>query len=159
MKCMSPCVKRVFLSAKRAFLFAKRGARTEAGSAAVEFAIIFPVALIFFCGLLAYGLYFGAAHSVQQLAADAARASVAGLDDSERVSIAVAHVASSSGSYPLLTSNRITVTALPLAADPTQFEVRVAFNSVDLPIWALSGLVPLPSPLIERAAVITRGGY
>ncbi len=134
-------------------------AQADAGSAAVEFALIFPVALIFFCGLLAYGLYFGAAHSVQQLAADAARASVSGLNDSERASIASAHVAASGGVYPLLRADRIAVAAHPLAADPSQFEVRVSFNSQDLPIWLLSGLVPLPGKVIERTAVIKRGGY
>lgn len=133
--------------------------RNEGGAAAVEFAVVFPVALVFFCGLLAYGLYFGAAHSVQQLAADAARASVSGLDDAERTSIAHAHVAASGGSYPLLSSEHISVTAGALAADPSQFEVRVAFDSQNLPIWALAGLVPLPQKTIERVAIVKRGGY
>jgi Flp pilus assembly protein TadG len=136
-----------------------RTTKHEGGAAAVEFAFVFPVALIFFCGLLAYGLYFGAVHSVQQLAADAARASVSGLTDAERVSIAQAHVAASGGGYPLLSASHISVTAQALAADPSQFEVKVTFNSEDLPIWALSGLVPLPNKIIERVAIIKRGGY
>ncbi len=136
-----------------------RGVRDASGAAAVEFAFVFPVALIFFCGLLAYGLYFGAAHSVQQLAADAARASVGGLDDAERRAIATAHIAASGGNYPLLRADRISVSAQSLAADPSQFEVRVAFDSSDLPIWVLRGLVPLPQQTIERAAIIKRGGY
>lgn len=144
---------------RSAFASAVRAARTDSGAAAVEFACIFPVALIFFCGLLAYGIYFGAAHSVQQLAADAARASVSGLDNAERASIAQAHVLASGGSYPLLSGDRISVSAHPLAADPSQFEVRVSYNSEDLPIWVLSGLVPLPDKTIERVAVIKRGGY
>jgi len=129
------------------------------GAAAVEFALIFPVALIFLLGLLAYGLYLGAAHSVQQLAADAARASVAGLSDAERASIALAHVSNSAGGYPLLRADRLTVEAAPLDADPGAFEVSVAFDSEDLPIWAFSGLVPLPPKVIERHAIIKRGGY
>lgn len=136
-----------------------RGLRDVGGAAAVEFAFVFPVALIFFCGLLAYGLYFGAAHSVQQLAADAARASVGGLDDAERAAIVNAHIAASGGNYPLLSADRISVTAQALAADPSQFEVRVAFDSSDLPIWVLQGLVPLQRKTIERAAIIKRGGY
>lgn len=131
----------------------------ESGSIAVEFALIFPVALIFFMGLLAYGIYFGAAHSVQQLAADAARASVGGLNDAERASIANAHVAAGGGAYPLLNPERISVSARSLDADPSQFEVRIIFDSAELPIWALSGLVPLPGKIIERAAVVKRGGY
>lgn len=136
-----------------------RIAQSDGGGSAVEFALIFPVALIFFCGLLAYGLYFGATHSVQQLAADAARASVSGVTDAERVSIATAHVVASGGNYPLLRADRISVSAQALASDPSQFEVKVSFNSEDLPIWALSGLVPLPEKTIERVAIITRGGY
>lgn len=136
-----------------------RLARADGGAAAVEFALVFPVALLFLCGLLAYGIYIGAAHSVQQLAADAARASVSGLSDAERTSIAAAHVAASSASYPFLRPNRISVSAHALSADPSQFEVRVAFDSSDLPIWALSGLVPLPGKTIARVAIIKRGGY
>ncbi len=137
----------------------RRFGGAQGGSIAVEFALIFPVALIFLMGLLAYGIYFGAAHSVQQLAADAARASVGGLDDAERASIAHAHVAASGGAYPLLQPDRISVSAASLVADPSQFEVRIAFDSSDLPIWVLSGLVPLPRKTIERAAVVKRGGY
>jgi Flp pilus assembly protein TadG len=139
--------------------FSARRFETNAGSIAVEFALIFPVALMFFAGLLAYGLYFGASHAVQQLAADAARASVSGLSDVERTAIAEAHVAASGNNYPFLRADRISVVAQPLAGDPTQFEVRVAFDSADLPIWALSGLVPLPQKTIARSAIIKRGGY
>lgn len=139
--------------------FWRRVRHEERGAIAVEFALVFPLAIIFFMGLLAYGIYFGAAHSVQQLAADAARASVGGLNDGERASIARAHVAASGASYPLLSSDRISVSARSLEADPSQFEVRVSFDSGALPIWALSGLVPLPDKTIERAAVVKRGGY
>lgn len=131
----------------------------ECGAALVEFALVFPVALLFLCGLLAYGLYFGAAHAVQQLAADAARATVAGLSDAERAAIAEAHVAASGGSYPLLRRDRLAVVARPLTSDPDQFQVRITFDSADLPIWAFSGLVPLPEKVIERSATIGRGGY
>ncbi len=50
--------------------------KAEDGAAAVEFAIVSPVFLLIVVGILAYGLYFGAANSVQQLAADAARAAM-----------------------------------------------------------------------------------
>lgn len=137
----------------------RRALSERGGSAAIEFALIFPIGLIFFCGMIAYGLYFSAAHSLQQLAADAARASVGGLDDSERATIARAHVAASGGNYPFLKQNRMAVSAEPLVADPSQFQVRIAFDSRDLPIWVFSGLIPLPEQTIERTAVIARGGF
>ena len=136
-----------------------RALRDRGASAAVEFALVFPIGLIFFCGLVAYGLYFSVAHSVQQLAADAARATVGGLNDAERANIARTHIASSGGSYPLLDINRLTVSAQPLAADPAQFEVRLLFDSGNLPIWLFSGLIPLPDKTIVRTAVISRGGF
>lgn len=143
----------------RAGKFFPRGALGDSGATAIEFALVFPVALVFFCGLLAYGIYFGAVHSVQQLAADAARASVSGLSDAERKAIVEQHVAASGGGYPLLSAERLSVSAGALAADPSQFAVRVSFDAGDLPIWALSGLVPLPAKSIERVAIIKRGGY
>jgi len=133
--------------------------KSDAGGSAIEFALIFPVALVFLCGLLAYGLYLGAAHSVQQLAADAARASVGGLNDAERVAIVHAHVTASGANYPLLRPDRVSVAAQALPADASQFEVKVSFNSEDLPIWLLADLVPLPPKTIERVAIVKRGGY
>jgi hypothetical protein len=35
----------------------------------------------------------------------------------------------------------------------------VRFDASDLPIWFMSGLVPLPPKIIERSASIKRGGY
>ena len=62
--------------------------RRTSGAAALEFAVVLPVFLAVMLGILAYGIYFGAVHSAAQLAADAARASVAGLSDDERAAIA-----------------------------------------------------------------------
>lgn len=54
--------------------------RHQHGTAVIEFAILTPVYLLLLTGMLAYGIYFGAAHALQQLAADAARTAIAGLD-------------------------------------------------------------------------------
>ena len=66
--------------------------RNEAGAAAAEFAVVAPIFIFFGLGIIAYAIYFGAAHSVQQLAADAARSSVAGLSASERQSIVLGFI-------------------------------------------------------------------
>src|SRR5690606_41507901 len=81
----------------------RRAISNTAASSAVEFALIAPVFLLLVFGALAYGIYFVAAHAVQQLAADAARAAVAGLTGTERTALAVAFVAINCGNYgPLL---------------------------------------------------------
>lgn len=131
----------------------------QRGASAVEFAIVAPLFLVLVLALLAYGIYLGSVHSVEQLAADAARASIAGLSDAERIQIATAHVATNTPDYPLLDVTKVTVVAGPSTADPSQFRVSVRFDSSNLPIWVVAGLVPMPDPIIVRTTVIKRGGY
>lgn len=128
------------------------------GASAVEFAVVLPVLLVVLCGIYGYGVYIGASHSVAQLAADAARASVAGLSDEEREQIASEHVARSAGDYLLLTADKVKVTAAPSPGDPSIFQVAVNFDAADLPIFGLEHVLPLPSKTIMRTASIRRGG-
>lgn len=132
--------------------------RDKSGVAAIEFAIVLPVFLLLICGILAYGIYFGAAHGVAQLAADAARVSVAGLDDAERARLATAHINANASGFAFIDRAKVTVAAGPSPADPAQFMVDVRYDSSDLPIWIFSGLVPLPAKVIERSSTIRRGG-
>ncbi|MDX2259149.1 MAG: TadE/TadG family type IV pilus assembly protein [Hyphomicrobiaceae bacterium] len=131
----------------------------RSGAAAVEFAVVAPVFLLMLIAMLAYGIYLGAAHGTAQLAADAARAAVAGLSDAERVTIAEDHIRRNAGSYPLLDASRVSVVAGPLPGDVTQFRVAVRFDATNLPIWGFANLIPLPESTIERVATIKRGGY
>jgi Flp pilus assembly protein TadG len=137
----------------------RRLSRNSEGASAIEFAIVAPFLLMLVLGMLSFGLYIGTAHGVAQLAADAARASIAGLTDPERESIAVRHVTETADSYTLLESGHVAVQAAPDPADPTQFVVAVTYDASDLPIWVFSGLLPLPNRNIVRTATIKRGGY
>jgi len=110
-------------------------------------------------GTLFYGMYFAAAHSVQELAADAARASVAGLNTSERQQIVTSYVAGSSGNYLLLREADVTASGQPHAGDPLRFDVTVRVASSNLPAGMLDKLFPVPSTTIERTAVVRIGGF
>jgi Flp pilus assembly protein TadG len=57
------------------------------GVAAIEFALIAPVFFLLLLGIAAYGIYFSAISSLQELTADAALASVAGVSAAERQTI------------------------------------------------------------------------
>lgn len=130
----------------------------QSGTAAVEFAAVLPAYLVVCLGILAYGIYFGACHSVQQLAADAARYSIAGLNNQERVALSTAYVRTNASSYPLLDPTKISVSSQPSEQDDSNLTVRVTYDAKDLPIWRLVKFVTLPTPLIARVAVIHRGG-
>lgn len=130
----------------------------KGGASAVEFALLAPVFLLLVLGAICYGIYFGAAHSIQQLAADAARAAVAGLSDDERTALATAFVSANGASYVLIDPEKLTIAAAPSAADPDQFLVSLAYDASDLPIWNIYPPIPLPDQVIAFTSTIRNGG-
>lgn len=128
----------------------------RSGSTAVEFAIISPVLILMLLGILVYGGYFMLSHSLQQMANDAARASIAGLTDTERSTLAQTAVTNDVQSYSYLTPQLLSVNYV----DQNQvLTVTLTYNASNSPFWALNGLVPMPSPTLVRSASVQIGGY
>ena len=134
-----------------------RFGRNSEGAAAVEFAIIAPVFILLFMGMVAYGIYFGAMHSLQQLAADAARASLAGLDDPERNSLVTRFIDENAGDYAFISRDKLEVETGSNSGG-TQFVVRLRYNAEELPIWTLLEDLPLPGKTMSRTSTIRVGG-
>lgn len=132
--------------------------KNESASSAVEFAILAPVFLMLVIGMLAYGIYFGAAHTVQQLAADAARATISGLSAPERSRIVDDFIERNASAYILIDKRRLIHTAKDSRTDPDQYVVEVSYDASLLPIWSLYPPIPLPSPTISFASTIRKGG-
>ncbi|MBK1795225.1 pilus assembly protein [Devosia sp. WQ 349] len=128
------------------------------GAAAVEFAILTPVFLFLLTGMLAYGIYFGASLSLQQLAADAARTSIAGINDTERRTLVQRFLVKNAGAYVLLNTATIAHSFEITRKDANQFAVTLTYDASDLPIWNLYVPLPLPSKIIEHQATIRNGG-
>ena len=78
-------------------------------ASAVEFALVMPIFLLVLFGIIVYGSYLAMVHGLQQLTAEAARASIGGLSDSERLSLATSDIDSNVGTYPLLAPDRRTI--------------------------------------------------
>ncbi|HEY3637061.1 MAG TPA: TadE/TadG family type IV pilus assembly protein [Rhizomicrobium sp.] len=128
----------------------------RAGAAAIEFAILTPIFLIFLLGIVCYGGYFWMAHSLQQLANDAARSAVAGLTASERQSLAQSTFNAEIGSYSTLNPALATVT---YQGTTNVFSINVSYNANGTPFWAAAYLIPMPSTTIVRAAAVQLGGF
>ncbi len=133
--------------------------RDRDGASAVEFAIVFPVFLLVFFGILCFGAYLAVVHGVQQLTAEGARASIAGLNDSERLTLAQGNINANVASYPLISASNIAVRSA--ATDPATgtFTLTVQYDASEMFIFGLPGLVPAPNPIITRTSAIQRGGY
>jgi Flp pilus assembly protein TadG len=128
------------------------------GAAAVEFAMLLPVFLVLVFGIVVFGSYLTMVHGVQQLAAEAARSSVAGITDQERSSIANSYVTANIGTYPLIAANNVSVNAATSPADPNVFVVTVSYNASSMFIYSLP-FVPSPPSTIVRSAAIPYGGF
>ncbi|MGN6538414.1 MAG: TadE/TadG family type IV pilus assembly protein [Mesorhizobium sp.] len=129
-----------------------------AATSAIEFAMLAPIFILLLLGMVAYGIYFGASHSVQQIAADAARTALSGLDQAERQSLATAFVQRNAAGYPFIDPGKISVTAQDSTADADQFVVAVQYDARDLPIWNLLSGLPLPGTTIAKRSTIRIGG-
>jgi Flp pilus assembly protein TadG len=137
-----------------------RGFRTcQRGSNAVEFALIAPVLMLMLFGIIAFGYIFGVYHGVQQIAAEAARASVSGMNDPEREAIAREFVANNASAYPMLDPAKLQVTTTQSGPPRQTFEVAISYDMSDTVFANFASLVALPPPLVERRAVVQRGGY
>jgi Flp pilus assembly protein TadG len=132
--------------------------RDTRGSSAVEFALLTPVFLLMLTGMLAYGIYFGAAHSLQQLAADAARTAIAGLNQTERDLFVQRFLDTNAGDYMLIDRDRLSFSIGDKPDDPNQYHVTLSYDATQLPIWNLYPPLPLPSDQIAVSSTIRRGG-
>ncbi len=130
----------------------------ESGTSAVEFALLSPLYFLLMMGIAAYGIYFGVSHSLQQVAADAARTAIAGLSAEERRQLAARYVALNAGTYPLIDMRHLRVETGDSEGDPTQFVVELDYDALSLPIWNLFDGLPLPPVVISRASTIRIGG-
>lgn len=133
-------------------------ARDARGTAAVEFAILTPVFLLLLTGMMAYGVYFGAAHSLQQLAADAARTAIAGLTEGERNRLVNAYLDANADSYMLIDRRLLTASIGDKPSDPDHYNVTLRYDASELPIWNLYLPLPLPSRTLAYSSMIRRGG-
>jgi len=133
-------------------------ARCSAGTSAVEFAIVAPLLLLLLFGMVAYGIYLGASHSIQQIAADAARTAVAGLDEKERVSLADGYIEHNAGAYPFVDLSKLTLDIRDNPTDANEFTVAIRYDAHELPIWHLLRDLPLPGMTIRHSSTIRIGG-
>lgn len=133
-------------------------ASDRSGTAAVEFALLLPLYLFLLLGMSAYGIYFGAAHSVQQLSADAARTAVAGLNAQERQDMARQFIERNADGYLFIDRRKLDVEIGDSENDGSQFDVILSYDATDLPIWGLWDRLPMPNRTILRRATIRMGG-
>ena len=133
-------------------------ARCRTGTSAVEFAIVSPLLILLLFGMVAYGIYLGASHSIQQIAADAARTAVAGLNENDRIGLADSYIDNNTAAYPFVERSKLALDIKDNPADADEFTVAIRYDTRDLPIWNLLPNLPLPGMTIRHSSTIRIGG-
>ncbi|WHO37114.1 TadE/TadG family type IV pilus assembly protein [Sphingobium sp. AP49] len=124
--------------------------RSERGSVLVEAAFALPLMIALLLGILLYGSWFMTAHTLQQAANEAARAAIAGLNDTERRALVDQSVAISRSSFPLPGAQSIGVTA---SANSGYYTVTLTYSLTNAPFFAAAPF-PLPASQIQRSAIV-----
>jgi Flp pilus assembly protein TadG len=120
------------------------------GAAVIEAAFILPVIIMLLMGILTYGRWFMAAHSLQQAANDAARAAVAGLDDTDRGKIVDNSIDNSALNEGTLERDLVTVAK---ARSTTYYTVTLTYDVAKSNLGE-TAMVPLPGgPLVRKSTV------
>jgi Flp pilus assembly protein TadG len=137
--------------------FRRAWADTE-GASAIEFAIVAPVFFMLVFGIIVYGYYFAALSMLNHIAYEAARATVTGLSDDERSTLA--HMRADEligGLGGFIDAEAVEVSAATDGEGLYAVTVHYQFNALSL--IGASSLVPLP-PMEQTIRVeMSHGGY
>jgi Flp pilus assembly protein TadG len=102
--------------------------RDQSGVVAVEFVLIAPLLFALIFGIITLGYFIGVSHSVNQLAAGAARTSVTGLDETERSTLANTYLSQAGSRYPLVKADALTTDVVFDGSNPEGITVTVAYD-------------------------------
>ena len=134
--------------------------RERAGTAALEFSLVAPAFLMLVIGILTFGLYFGALIAVTNAAAEGARASVAGLSDAERATLAVNAVKTTFAGYaPFLNATYLSYTTQADPNNAQRYQVSVTYDFASFDILKMSKLVPVPVQKPTITMSVADAGY
>ena len=135
-------------------------ARCRSATAALEFALVAPAFMMIMIGILTFGLYFGSLIAVTNAAAEGARASVAGLNDTERGTLATQAATTTFSTYaPFLLQNYMSVSTQADPHNAQRFQVSVSYDFSSFDLLKVSSLVPVP---VQRPAItvsVADAGY
>ncbi|WP_420144388.1 TadE/TadG family type IV pilus assembly protein [Sphingobium sp.] len=124
--------------------------RHQTGSSLIEAAFAVPLLILLLMGILGYGSWFMTAHSLQQAANDAARASVAGLNSGERRLLVDQSIMAARAAFPLPAAQTIGVNAEESGG---YYTVTLRYNLSNAPLFAAIPF-PMPGAMLERSAVV-----
>ena len=130
--------------------------KDKRATSAVEFALIAPFLLLLVGSILAYGSIFVTSLSLQQIAAEAARATIGGLSDNERRTLAETKLNAIADGYPMIDLSKVTFN-FDAGASTQVSRVTLQYDMSNHPAYALDKLLPLPPSPLTYSLIVTDG--
>lgn len=125
--------------------------RDERGANAVEFALIVPVLLTLLLAMAYLSFYFSVGHSLAQVAADASRYAMVGIDPSERATLAARWIGDPARTYGVIDNRRLQVSILETGG---ALRVTMAYDMTHLPTPPIIGAVIALPARMERSSTV-----
>ena len=139
--------------------FLDRWRGSDAGSSAVEFALVAPFLLMIVFGIFGAGSVLATMNGLEQLSAGAARSAVWGLTTTERDTAARNYITANVGAYAYISPSMLQVATSSNAAT-LSFTVTTSYDMSTSAIYlAVKNIVTLPRPVLVRTSTIQQGGY
>lgn len=117
-----------------------------------------PMLITLFAGITVFGLFLGAAHNLRLVTAEAARASIAGITDAERASIARDTVMRSLSHGAMFKPGSVTVQVNADSGDPDVTVVTVTLDATTLGLGLFSRILPQLPNILSSTVSVRRGG-
>lgn len=136
----------------------RRFLKNDDGASAVEFAIVVVVFLTVVFGIIVYGSYFSSRAIIAHVAQEAARASIPGLTDSERTSLATARASAVVADFTALL-NESSIVVQATAPSAGLFRVSVTHQADLLGLGGLTAFLPMPPTTQTATFTVSNGGY
>ena len=135
------------------------GLSQDSGLAAMEFVLVAPLFLMLIFATAVLGIYFGTWLAVSNAAAESARASVAGLSETERGGLAEKAAKTIFAGYaPTFNWDKVTnFEAVAMKDNPNLFQVSITYDISGLKILPFSDL--LTDDSLTVTSVVPNGGY
>ena len=118
----------------------------------IDHAQTYPISLV------CYGAVGATYVGTEELAAQAARASVAGLSDTERQQIVASYVSLNAANYSFIDPAKLSVSTTPVSGYPNAYQVTLNYDMSGSFAFSLANLIPLPSPNVQISTVVLNGG-
>lgn len=122
----------------------------QRGAVLVETAICLPIVITMLLGMLTYGQYFMAAHSVQQAANEASRAAIAAINEADRSRIVDESIMKSVAGGGVYDQSLVSVQK---SSQAPYYTVTVTYDIAKTGLPAAS-IIPLPAGQIVRSSTV-----